>query len=184
MMQPGDIDLLHTVCREAYSRNFHHHWTGDGLAWYLEKVFGRDLLKAELADPRIRYDVAFSGQEPLAFMKLNLFSNLPGEPPEKGIELDKLYILPECKGLRIGGALVDLAFRVGREQGKSTCWLAVLDANAPAIAFYEKHGFRFHSTTRVPYPLFREELKGMWRMVAEIGRCRSEAGIKKVPPAL
>lgn len=167
-MQPADLDILHTICREAYSRNFHHHWTGDGLAGYLEKVFGRDILKAELADPLIRYYVAFREQEPLAFMKLNLSSNLPGKPPEQGLELDKLYILPECKGLKIGGSMVDLALDLARELGKAVCWLVVLDANTPAIAFYEKYGFRFHSTTRVPYPWFREELKGMWRMQVEI----------------
>jgi hypothetical protein len=32
------------------------------------------------------------------------------------------------------------------------------------MAFYEKAGFRRHSTMRVGYPKFREELKGMWRM--------------------
>jgi diamine N-acetyltransferase len=175
LMQPADLDVLHTICREAYSRNFHDHWTGDGLADYLEKVFAPDILEAELAATDIRFYVAFRDQQPLAFMKLDLFSNLPGEPPEKGIELDKLYILPECKGLKIGGTMVELAFQIARDLHKAVCWLAVLDANTPAIAFYEKYGFRFHSTTRIPYPLFREELKGMWRMQVEI---------KKVPPAL
>lgn len=168
LMQESDLDLLHTIAREAYSQNFHDHWTGDGLAGYLEKVFGRELLKSELADPRMRYYVAFIDERPVAFLKLNLYSNLPGEPPEKGLELDKLYILPDCKGSGIGGAMVDLVFQVAREEDKTTCWLAVLDANTPAIAFYEKQGFRFHSTTRVTYPLFKEELRGMWRMVKKL----------------
>ena len=168
LMQETDLDLLYTIAREAYSRNFHDHWTGDGLAGYLEKVFGWELLQSELSDPHIRYFVAFLDERPVAFMKLNLDSNLPGEPPEKGLELDKLYILPDCKGSGIGGTMVDLVFQLAREKGKTTCWLAVLDANTPAIAFYEKYGFRFHSTTRVPYPLFREELRGMWRMVKKL----------------
>ena len=169
LMQPADLDILQSICRSAYSENFGHHWEEDGLSEYLEKVFGADILAAQLADPDICYYVAFrTAVEPVAFMKLNLHSNLPGAPPEKGIELDKLYILPQCKGQHVGARMMDLAFRVAETAGKEDFWLAVIDTNAPAIAFYEKYGFRFHSTTRVSYPKFREELKGMWRMHAKI----------------
>jgi len=80
----------------------------------MDKVFGRELLAAELAAPAIHYYVAFVGQQPVAFMKLNLHSNLPGADPEKGIELDKLYILPDYKGFGIGGQFLELAFRCGQ----------------------------------------------------------------------
>jgi diamine N-acetyltransferase len=169
LMQPADLDTLQSICRSAYSENFGHHWQEDGLSEYLDKVFGADLLAAELADPRIRFFVAFrDAVGPVAFMKLKLCSNLPGAPPEKGIELDKLYILPDCKGQKIGARMMDLAFRVAEMADKDDFWLAVIDTNTPAIAFYGKYGFRFHSTTRVTYPKFREELKGMWRMHADI----------------
>src|SRR5271154_7050997 len=92
LMQPADLDTLQSVCRSAYSENFGHHWQEGGLPEYLETVFGTDVLAAELADSQIRFFVAFrAAAEPVAFMKLNLYSNLPGAPPEKGIELDKLY---------------------------------------------------------------------------------------------
>jgi diamine N-acetyltransferase len=185
LMQPADLTTLQSICRSAYTENFGHHWQEGGLSEYLEKVFGGDVLAGELADPQIRFYVAFREHgpaavqpheaEPVAFMKLNLDSNLPGAPPEKGIELDKLYILPQCKGRHVGARMMDLAFRVAETAGKEDFWLAVIETNAPAIAFYEKYGFRFHSTTRVSYPKFREELKGMWRMHAEI---------KKVPAGL
>lgn len=168
LMGPEDLDTLHLICREAYSRNFQHHWNEGGLEGYLEKVFGRAILAAELSDPHIRYYVAFQEGTPVAFIKINLNSNLPGAPAEEGVELDKVYILPGCQGLKIGASLVDLVFREARAMDKVVCWLAVLDTNKPAIAFYERYGFRFHSTTRVGYPGFREELRGMWRMRVEI----------------
>jgi diamine N-acetyltransferase len=168
LMQPEDLDTLYLICREAYSQNFQHHWNQGGLEGYLEKVFGRMILAAELADPDIRYYVAFHKEEPVAFIKINLNSNLPGAPAEEGVELDKLYILPGCQGLKIGGSLIDLVFQAARAMDKRVCWLAVLDTNKPAITFYERYGFRFHSTTRVGYPGFREELRGMWRMQVEI----------------
>lgn len=171
-MQPADLDTLRFICRAAYSENFGHHWTDGGLDDYLEKVFAADTMAKELADPHIQYYVAFREAgpvaEPVAFMKLNLHSNLPDAPPEKGIELDKLYILPQCKGQHIGARMMELALTVAESAHKEDFWLAVIDTNASAIAFYGKYGFRFHSTTRVSYPKFREELKGMWRMHAQI----------------
>ena len=168
LMQPEDLDTLYKISRDAYSFNFGHHWEEGGLAEYMDKVFSRELLAAELAAPAIHYYVAFVDQEPVAFMKLNLHSNLPGANPEKGIELDKLYILPDHKGSGIGRRFVELAFRVAAATGKETFWLAVIDTNTAAMAFYEKAGFRRHSTMRVGYPKFREELKGMWRMTADL----------------
>ncbi|HMI62950.1 MAG TPA: GNAT family N-acetyltransferase [Puia sp.] len=164
LMLPEDLDILYKISRDAYSLNFGHHWEEGGLAAYMDKVFSRELLAAELAAPAIHYYVAFVDREPVAFMKLNLHSNLPGADPEKGIELDKLYILPDYKGFGIGGQFLELAFRVAGATGKETFWLAVIDTNTAAMAFYEKAGFRRHSQMRVGYPKFRKELKGMWRM--------------------
>src|ERR1700722_11699655 len=59
LMQPADLNVLQLICRSAYSENFGHHWQEDGLSDYLEKVFGSDVLAAELADPDIRFYVAF-----------------------------------------------------------------------------------------------------------------------------
>jgi ribosomal protein S18 acetylase RimI-like enzyme len=178
LMQPKDLNTLYRISRDAYSLNFGHHWEEGGLEEYMEKVFGREALAAELREPAIQYYVAFVNGEqgafrperPVAFMKLNLHSNLPGSDPEKGIELDKLYILPDNKGSGIGRLFMELAFRVAETLKKEVFWLAVIDTNEAAMAFYEKAGFQKHSTMRVSYPKFREELKGMWRMAKKLSK--------------
>ncbi len=167
-MKSSDLTTLHKICCEAYSQNFHDHWDKDGLEIYVNKVFGIDILRNELADEKIQYHVAFLNEEPVAFMKLNLFSNLPGLNEKKGMELDKIYILPAFKGKKIGKKLLSLALDIARSFEKEVVWLAVIDTNFEAISFYEKAGFRFHSKTALVYPKFREELKGMWRMYFEV----------------
>ncbi len=47
-------------------------------------------------------------------------------------------------------------------------YLCVIDTNRNAIAFYEKLGFVYHSKTRLEEPFFKEELKGMDRMVLNL----------------
>ena len=167
-MKVSDLRMLHIICCEAYSQNFHHHWEEGGLENYLHKVFGIDILEKELADEKFQYYVAFKNKEPVAFMKLNLFSNIPGLDINKGTELDKIYVLPMFKGMKIGKQLLELAFNIARNTKKEMLWLAVIDTNLEAISFYQKAGFKFHSKTVVGYPKFKKELEGMWRMYFEV----------------
>jgi diamine N-acetyltransferase len=167
-MKSSDLTTLHKICCEAYGQNFYHHWENEGLEYYINKVFGIDTLKTELSDNNIEYYVAFINQEPVAFMKINLCSNLPNLDMKKGIELDKVYILPQFKGKKIGKQLLDLAFNIANRDKKEIFWLSVIDTNQEAISFYEKIGFQFHSKTRLDYPNFKEELKGMWRMYLKL----------------
>lgn len=105
LLSSHDLALACQITRDAYSLNFAHHWQEDGLEEYVEAVFGTAVMEKELSDPAIQYHVAFAGDVPVAFMKLKLYSNLPGLDPEKGIELDKLYILPRHQGLQLGQQL-------------------------------------------------------------------------------
>lgn len=167
-MKPVDLAVLHKICCNAYIQNFYDHWEDGGLENYVNKVFGLNTLKAELADKNIQYFAAFINDTPVAFMKLNLFSNLPERPAQKGIELDKLYVLPEFKGLKVGRLLLDAAFDIAEHNKKEIFWLSVIDTNKEAIQFYGKLGFRYHSKTKLEYPKFKEELRGMWRMYLEV----------------
>ena len=167
-MQLSDLATLHKICCESYCQNFSGHWKEGGLSDYINKVFGIETLKTELTNKNIEYYAAFINTEPVAFMKINLCSNLPNFDNEKGIELDKIYILPQFKGMKIGKRLLDIAFEIAKDKKKEVFWLSVIDTNEEAISFYKKAGFQFHSKTRIEYPKFKEELKGMWRMFFEL----------------
>lgn len=167
-MQPEHLHQLHAICCDAYNQNFADHWEDGGLQNYLEDAFGIEKLKTELLNNSIRYYVAFIEEQPVAFMKLNLASNLPGLSADDGIELDKIYILPIYKGKGIGKILLDKAFETASINKKNVFWLCVIDTNKEAISFYEKTGFKLHSKTRIDYPKFKDELKGMWRMLFEL----------------
>jgi GNAT superfamily N-acetyltransferase len=118
LLSSEDLPMLYRISRDAYHFNFGHHWEEGGLEVYMDKVFGWELLAAELREPDIHYYVAFVKGVPVAFMKLNLHSSLPGLDPEKGIELDKLYILPDYKGFGIGRRFVELLFALRPSGGR------------------------------------------------------------------
>ena len=65
-------------------------------------------------------------------------------------EIVSLYTLPECMRRGVGGALLNEALRLLREDGHERVYLWAIEGNAIADAFYRKHGFRC-TQDRVPY---------------------------------
>jgi GNAT superfamily N-acetyltransferase len=56
--------------------------------------------------------------------------------------LEDLYVTEAARGDGVGAALVGLAIDRARERGAKRVELDVSDANAPALALYERFGFR------------------------------------------
>jgi ribosomal protein S18 acetylase RimI-like enzyme len=163
-----DIDNLREICIQAYAQNFHHHWNGDGLNWYLEREFSLARLEQDLKDENRAYYIIRREGLPIGFVKLNHHSNLPDLPKAEGSELEKIYVLPSYKGKGVGKFAIEAINSIVKEKAKKIFFLCVIDTNIKAIAFYKKLGFKFHSKTRLDIPYFKEELKGMHRMFMEV----------------
>lgn len=63
-------------------------------------------------------------------------------PVERGVlELRKMYLAPESRGLGVGKALLDEAIAFARGAGARAMVLDTTEQMTRAIAFYERHGF-------------------------------------------
>ena len=164
-----DLDLLFTLCQKTFSGNFAHHFNEGGLDLYLNQVYSREGIKADLINPYINYFIAFCNSKPVGFMKLHLNSNLPDYLPECGMEVEKIYFFPRHQGKGIGRKLMNVAIELALQLNKELIWLGVIDTNTNAIAFYRKMGFTLYDKTRLDVPYFKEELRGMWRMTFYLG---------------
>lgn len=60
---------------------------------------------------------------------------------DKGMYLSKFYLFKGYRRLGLGSWVMDYVERMAREQGAGRIHLDVNTDNAPAIAFYGKHGF-------------------------------------------
>ncbi len=65
------------------------------------------------------------------------FSTFEGRP---GIYLEDLFVEPEARGAGLGKALLARLARLAQERGCARLEWAVLDWNAPSIAFYKSLG--------------------------------------------
>lgn len=162
---------LKNICIDAYSKNFYNHWNDGGLKWYLKTEFSTERLNADLLDNNTDYYFIKHEQQTIGFIKIR--NNLDVKLSiENAVELEKIYVLPEYKGKGIGKLALKEIIKITKERGKKNLFLCVIDTNKSAIKFYEKMDFKFHSKTRLDVPYFKEELKGMIRMVKVLNKLK------------
>jgi len=61
----------------------------------------------------------------------------------KTCELQKMYLLPKARGLKIGDKLIDSCFDFAQKKGFKNCYLETFASMKRAHAFYLKKGFTF-----------------------------------------
>src|SRR5437762_2801458 len=95
-----------------------------------------DRLRVTLFGPRPGAEVviAYVDEEPAGFaLFFHNYSTFLGQP---GIYLEDLFVRHEMRGRGVGRSLLARLARIARERGCGRVEWAVLDWNAPSIAFY------------------------------------------------
>lgn len=90
------------------------------------------------AHPRLFCDIAEADGQPVGFAVW--FYNYSTFTGRHGIYLEDLFVIPEARGLGAGKALLKRLAERCRDEGLTRLEWAVLDWNAPSIAFYDSLG--------------------------------------------
>jgi GNAT superfamily N-acetyltransferase len=135
----GEADLLAAVQERASVAALAHIFPPELYPYPRAAVQARWIAAAD--DPGKRTLLALSEDEPVGAACV-------------GAEwLDGLYVVPARWGTGLADELHDRALEVVRELGSERCHLWVLEDNARARRFYERHGWQENGETRVvPYP--------------------------------
>jgi GNAT superfamily N-acetyltransferase len=149
---PDDAELVHQLVRELaeYEKLLH------------EAVAGVEDVRDALFGPRPRAfcDIAEWNGEPAGFaLWFYNFSTFRGR---HGIYLEDLFVRPAHRGRGLGKALLAGLARRCAGEGLARLEWAVLDWNAPSIAFYESLGARPNSEWIV-YRLTGDALEALGR---------------------
>ena len=130
--QPDDAPTIFALVRELaeYERLAHE-----------VEATEADLARALFGPiPRVFCDLAEWDEETAGFsLWFYNFSTFRGR---HGIYLEDLYVRPERRGRGVGKALIAALARRCADEGLARLEWAVLDWNAPSIAFYESLGAR------------------------------------------
>lgn len=132
---------------EVHVRTWQHAYRGlmpdaylDALDVSARAARWQRILAGEHVGGRGANHVAVAGDRVVGFSTCGPARDDPAPQPR---ELYAIYVDPSAHGIGVAAPLLDAAI------GADPAYLWVLDGNARAIAFYEKHGFRHDGAIKV-----------------------------------
>ena len=108
---------------------------------FLEKNYSNEAIKKELKDANNIYHIINFNGQPVGFSKIILNASHPNIDAENVTKLDRIYLLKEFQGLKLGLELLNFNIGLVRDNNQSGIWLYTWVDNKRAINFYLKAGF-------------------------------------------
>lgn len=136
-----EIAELQKIGRQTFFETFSESNTPQNMAKYLEERFSIGKLAAELADKNSQFFFAELDNHVIGYLKVNAGASQTELKNEKSLEIERIYVLKEFQGRKVGQLLFDKALQVAGQQNAEFIWLGVWEENIKAINFYKKNGF-------------------------------------------
>ena len=136
-----DIDQLQKIGRETFYETFSESNTEENMRNYLETGFSIDKITTELNDENAEFYFAKIENNVIGYLKLNFGASQTELKSDKAIEIERIYVLKEYHGQKVGQILYDKAIEIAKKKNAEFIWLGVWEENPRAINFYKKNGF-------------------------------------------
>jgi diamine N-acetyltransferase len=137
-----DVDALIALGQATYRAHYASLWSPAGLEAYINPQFAWDHVHQEIIGEKSTYWLAWVEGMLVGYAKLNHDKLLPVEGYPPGLELEKIYFMPEATGYGLGTRMITHIIAEARKQGLSGVWLDVLQSNVRGRQMYERSGFR------------------------------------------
>lgn len=137
----NDIDQLQKIGRQTFFETFAESNTEENMKEYLDNGFSTEKLHSELNNPNSEFYFALEEDTVIGYLKLNFGESQTELKDDKALEIERIYVLTEFHGKKVGQLLYDKAIQVATETKADYVWLGVWEENLRAIAFYKKNGF-------------------------------------------
>jgi len=138
---PTKVEDLKKISEQTFSEAFAAANTEQNMNWYFETAYAVDQLRSELMDLNSEFYFAELNERVIGYLKLNFGIAQTDLQEENGIEIQRIYVLQEFHGKKVGQLLFEKAVDIARSKSADYVWLGVWEHNPKAIRFYEKNGF-------------------------------------------
>lgn len=136
-----DLISLQNIGKLTFSETFSSDNSEENLKTYLETAFATEKVKIELSDKNSEFYFAEFNNEIIGYLKVNFGDSQTEIKSEKALEIERIYVLKEFHGKKVGQILYEKAIKLEKERKVDFVWLGVWEENLRAIRFYEKNGF-------------------------------------------
>jgi diamine N-acetyltransferase len=136
-----DALLISVIAKQTFTETFGELFSQAELDNYLISTFNLEKIESSIRKPSNTFGLLNYYDKSVGYYKLKLESNFELPPNPKEAQLQKIYVLKEYWGKKLGEVLLEHIFQLNEIQNIDKMWLAVLHTNVRAIKFYENNGF-------------------------------------------
>ncbi len=137
----NDIDRLQKIGKQTFYETFAAGNTEENMTKYLDEGFSAEKLTTELNDNNAEFYFATLDDNVIGYLKLNFGQSQTELQDDKGLEIERIYVLKEFHGKSVGQLLYNQSIKIARQKNMDYVWLGVWEENPRAIHFYKKNGF-------------------------------------------
>jgi diamine N-acetyltransferase len=137
----NNIDKLQKIGTLTFYETFSVWNAEEDIKKYLEEAFSVEKLTAELENLNSVFYFATLDNNVIGYLKLNFGQSQTEIQDDKAVEIQRIYVLKEFHGEKVGQLLCDKAIEIAREKDAEYVWLGVWGENKRAVKFYRKNGF-------------------------------------------
>lgn len=137
-----EVNQLQQIGRQTFSETFSESNSEENMKKYLDEGFTVEKLSSEINNPDSEFYFAKENNNVIGYVKINKGQSQTELKNDKmSVEIERIYVLKEFHGQRIGQLLYEKAMELALELKADYIWLGVWEENPRAIKFYQKNGF-------------------------------------------
>jgi diamine N-acetyltransferase len=162
-LTPEDAALLARIGGASLIESHGHSAPMETMEAYRDRSFSEEACRAELADEKNIFSAVYYNNEPAGYSKIIFNTPHPAVPLQPVTKLERLYLLKEFYGLKLGHHLLQQAIDLSKAEGDKGMWLEAWKGNERAIRFYQKQGFE--TVGEAAFRLTATHVNPAWVMV-------------------
>lgn len=146
------------VGKKSYLQHYLDFWADGDPSPYINESFTQEVLAAELENQNSKLFIIYSDGLPAGILKIILNQKAGDFSSEESLLLQKIYILKEYSFKGIGSEALAFVENFAKEQKKKVVWLDVM-VKGKVLPFYQKKGYKIHSSKQVQYQNIKDEMR-------------------------
>ena len=138
----AELEELQQIGRQTFNEAFGADNSPKNMQKYLSEKFSKEQLTQEINHPDSEFYLSSVGHKAVGYLKVNHGQAQTELKDQQALEIERIYVLQEFQGKKVGQLLFDKALEVARQKNASYVWLGVWEKNPRAIRFYQKNGLK------------------------------------------
>ncbi len=138
----SEVEHLQYLSRQTFAETFSGSNSKENMDKYLKENLSIEKLSQELNNENSHFFFIKDGERYIGYLKLNMGPSQTELKDERALEIERIYVIQEYQGKKVGQQLYDKAIQVAKEKKAQYVWLGVWEENHKAIQFYKKNGFK------------------------------------------